>query len=219
MEISCGCGGGSVELRNGQPPRFSRRVPAERRRDYCCPECAQGIESFPAGAGFYGPAGAGVLARGANESEADFNRRVEAQARAEREIAAADRDAALRGVQTATGTFTSAFSQAQETERARIAAEAAQARSRSESTAAIERARIEAARDLELARIRGVQPEPSNLSVMPVEAVSTRTDSGAQTSKFPTMAVVGVVGVAGAIYLLTRGKGSSGGGRRRKGRR
>lgn len=220
--MKCSCGGAAQKV---PAQTFYRREPFARR-EHCCAECSQGIARIAPAAGYFYPAAAGILARAPGESEADFNRRVQAQARAEEEInararaqrEAADRDAALRGVSTVTGGVQTVVSETQATERARIEAEARLAATRAESQAATERARIEAQRDLELARIRSAEsgatvqerptfevlPSTSTTAPAPV-TVTPRTDSGA--GSFPVVPVAIGVGVAGVIYFLTRKKG------------
>lgn len=204
---------------------FYRREPFARR-EHCCAECSQGIARVPGAAGYFYPGGgSSALMRGPNESEAAFQARVDAQARSEQRLSeaqaareAADRDAALRGIGTVTGGVQTAISETQATERARIEAEARLAATRAESQAATERARIEAQRDLELARIRGSAAPAPTYEVLPLApstptptptttppVVTPRTDSGA--GQFPVVPVAIGVGIAGAIYFLTRKKG------------
>jgi len=211
---SCGCGGGAPSQDRSGVILFRRASPFQRR-DACCPECANGLVVYPAGAG--------VLVRAPGESEADFQRRLQAQADAERPPSqaeqqaareqaareqaarsAADRDAVLRGLGGVLGTANTGLSEGFATERARLEAEARTAQARAEAQAATERARIEAARDIELARMRAGTP---NVSLAPLEtattpaqqqaAVTLRTDSGG--GSFP---VVPVLAVGGGLAFL-----------------
>jgi hypothetical protein len=214
---TCGGGGGTAELLAGNGGVFFRPSMG-RTRDTCCPMCAAGWMELAPAAGYY-PAGAGILARGANESEAAFNARLEAQARAEEQLrvesarAAADRDAALRGLGGVLGTANTGISEGFATERARLEAESRTAQARAESQATTERARIEAARDVELARLRAQQPggmsppvyQPlpnAQLSPLTTPPVEPRTDSG--SGQFPVKEAAIVVGLGLALYLATR---------------
>lgn len=209
IQPACGCGaGGGLESRllNGTGGSYYRRTAPDLRRDTCCPLCASGVVELSPAAGYYLPAGGDAASDAAAAAAAQRAR--EAQA-------AADRDAALRGLGSVLGTANTGISEGFATERARIEAEARTAQARAEATAATERARIEAQRDLELQRLRGAQP---NITLAPLESatpanVSTRTDSGAADS-FPTRTVLAVGAAAAVVYLLTRSSG--GGGRRRK---
>lgn len=170
---------------------------------------------MPAGAGgYYYPAAAGILARGPTESEADYARRVQAQAdeearansnaaRTQRE--AAERDAALRAAGLLTSTTQTGLSEGFATERARIEAESRTAQERARSQAEVERIRLETQRDIEVARARAAQP---NVSLSPLETTppppATRTDSASQ--QFPTGAVIGIGAAALLLLALTKGK-------------
>jgi hypothetical protein len=212
--MKCSCGGAAQKV---PAQTFYRREPFARR-EHCCAECSQGIARIAPAAGYFYPGGgdaaSDAAAQRAREAQAAAQRAREAQAARE----AADRDAALRGVSTVTGGVQTVVSETQATERARIEAEARLAATRAESQAATERARIEAQRDLELARIRSAEsgatvqerptfevlPSTSTTAPAPV-TVTPRTDSGA--GSFPVVPVAIGVGIAGAIYFLTRKKG------------
>lgn len=206
IQPACGCGaGGGLESRllNGTGGMYYRRTAPDLRRDTCCPLCASGVVELSPAAGYYLPAGGDAASDAA------------AAQRAREAQAAADRDAALRGLGGVLGTANTGISEGFATERARIEAEARTAQARAEAQATTERARIEAQRDLELQRLRQSQP---NVTLAPLESstpanVSTRTDSGAADS-FPTRTVLAVGAAAAVVYLLTRSGG--GGGRRRK---
>ena len=210
IQPACGCGtgGGQVRFLPGTGGMYYRRQSPDLRRDTCCPLCASGLyEMPPAAAGYYLPAGGDAAADAA------------AAQRAREAQAAADRDAALRGLGNVLGTANTGISEGFATERARIEADARTAQARAEAQAATERARIEAQRDLELQRLRTSQP---NVTLAPLETavvpstpstVSQRTDAGGADS-FPTRTVLAVGAVAAVVYFAT--KSSGGGGRRRK---
>lgn len=217
---SCGCGGGAPSHDQSGVILYRRASPF-LRRDACCPECANGLVVYPAGAG--------VLVRAPGESEADFQRRLQAQADAERPPSqaeqqaareqaareqaarsAADRDAVLRGLGGVLGTANTGLSEGFATERARLEAEARTAQARAEAQAATERARIEAARDIELARMRANQP---NVTLAPLEStpaqqpatVTQRTDSGG--GSFPVVPVLVAGGAVALVLWATSKKG------------
>lgn len=205
IQPACGCGaGGGLQSRllNGTGGMYYRRTAPDLRRDTCCPLCASGVVELSPAAGYYLPAGGDAASDAA------------AAQRAREAQAAADRDAALRGLGSVLGTANTGISEGFATERARIEAEARTAQARAEAQAATERARIEAQRDLELQRMRGAQP---NISLAPLETapanVSQRTDAGGSDS-FPTRTVLAVGAAAAVVYFLA--KNSGGGGRRRK---
>lgn len=189
-------GGGAVALLNGPGPQYYfMRGASTARRWSCCPECAQGVIRVPGG-GSAPPRTTGAAPTGGTGSGLRGPTGAE-----------------VAGVIDAGGRVVGELSA---TERERLRQESATAQANARARAEIEVARLNAQRDIEIARAGG--RTGSDGMVQLTErldyggtggGIAPRTDAGGMGS-IPWTPILAVGGLAAVAYFLTQGKGRRG---------
>lgn len=195
-----GGGAGAVALMNGPGPQYYfMRGASTARRWSCCPECAQGVIRVPGG-GSAPPRTTGAAPTGGTGSGLRGPTGAE-----------------VAGVIDAGGRVVGELSA---TERERLRQESATAQANARARAEIEVARLNAQRDIEIARAGG-NVAGTGEQIQLTErldagggtggggGLSTRTDAGGMGS-IPWTPILAVGGLAAVAYFLTQGKGRRG---------